>query len=211
MSILNILSLSGSVSAEYAKKLRHAYLASVSYIDAQFGKLWSELKTLELEKNTIIVIWGDHGWHLGDQLVWGKHTLFENALKSTLIIKSPFKEHQSKKMENIIETVDIYPTLLKLCGIQIEHKIDGQSFFHGIKNQKVNTDSLAYSYFKNGISLRTPQYRLTKYFRTEEPTVKLYDHTQDPNEITNIALEEPQIIAHLMPLLEKGNTDLYTK
>ncbi|MGB5555961.1 MAG: sulfatase-like hydrolase/transferase, partial [Flavobacteriaceae bacterium] len=64
----------------YTKKLRHAYLASVSYIDAQIAKLWAELKHLDLDKKTIIVLWGDHGWHLGDQRVWGKHTLFENAL-----------------------------------------------------------------------------------------------------------------------------------
>ncbi|MCP4977949.1 MAG: sulfatase-like hydrolase/transferase, partial [Maribacter sp.] len=102
-------SLSKAVSDDYAKKLRHAYLAGVSYIDAQVGKVLSELRSLGLDKNTIVVVWGDHGWHLGDQRVWGKHTLFENALKSALIIKTPEKNLNKKSINSIIETVDIYP------------------------------------------------------------------------------------------------------
>ena len=202
-------SLAEPVSLEYAKKLRHAYLASISYIDAQIGLIWDELKVLGLDKNTIIVIWGDHGWHLGDQRVWGKHTLFENALKSALIIKSPFEEHQTKKVESIVETVDIYPTIMELCNIGMKHKIDGESFNDSFTAATPKEDLVAYSYFRNGISLRTTKYRLTKYFREEEPTVELYDHIADPNETKNIAQLNPDIVKSLMPLLEKGNTGLY--
>ncbi|MCM4170143.1 sulfatase [Arenibacter sp. TNZ] len=202
-------SLSEAVSNEYAKKLRHAYLASISYIDAQIGMIWDELKVLGLDKNTIIVIWGDHGWHLGDQRVWGKHTLFENALKSALIIKSPFEENQTKNVESIIETVDIYPTLMELCNIGMKHKIDGESFRDSFTGSKPREDQVAYSYFKNGISLRTEKYRLTKYYRLDEPTLELYDHNTDPYETKNIAQMNPDIIEALMPLLEKGNTGLY--
>lgn len=79
-------SLNAPVSDEYARKIRHAYFACVSYIDAQVGKLLDELEKQGLAENTIVVVWGDHGWHLGDHLVWGKHTIFERALKSTFIM-----------------------------------------------------------------------------------------------------------------------------
>ena len=201
--------LEKSVSDAYAKKLRHAYFASISYIDAQIGKLRNELENLGLAENTIIVIWGDHGWHLGDQRVWGKHTLFENALKSTLIINSPFEEHPQKKIENIVETVDIYPTLMRLCNIKINHKVDGESLTANMESKRILPSKPAFSYFKNGISMRTEQYRLTKYFREAEPVVELYDHSKDPLETENIATEKPNVLAQLLPIIEKGNTGLY--
>ena len=203
-------SLERAVSEEYTRKLRHAYLASISYIDAQIGKLWAELKKLELDENTIIVIWGDHGWHLGDQRVWGKHTLFENALKSTLIIKSPFQKHQNKIVENIIESVDIYPSLLELCSIPVSHKIDGTSFLKTMQKPHSDSDSLAYSYFKKGISMRTPTYRLTKYYIEKTPAIELYDAINDPYETVNIAEENPLIVAELLPFLEKENHGIFS-
>jgi len=201
--------LSASVSDAYAKKLRHGYLAAISYIDTQVGKLLKELKALDMDKNTIVVIWGDHGWHLGDQRVWGKHTLFENALKSTLIIKSPNSNFQNKNVETVVESVDIYPTLMDLCDIPLKHKIDGKSFVLHMEGAKQKTGEVAYSYFKNGISMRTQQYRITKYFRSEKPIIELYDHSNDAQEAKNIASENPEIVASLIPLLEKGNTGLY--
>ncbi|MGI9551396.1 MAG: sulfatase, partial [Aurantibacter sp.] len=202
-------SLSKSVSDAYARNLHHAYLASISYIDAQIGKVLQELKTTGLDKNTVIVIWGDHGWHLGDQRVWGKHTLFENALKSTLIIKSPLQKHKNKLIENIVESVDIYPTLLELCNIPLNHKIDGESFAGMMFEGDVKKDDVAYGYFKQGITLRTKKYRLTKYFREEEPSVELYDHSSGAKEQSNIADQDPQLVEKLLLLLEEGNTGLY--
>jgi len=202
--------LSKSVSDDYARKLKHAYLASISYADAQIGKLMQELKSTGLDKNTIVVVWGDHGWHLGDQRVWGKHTLFENALKSTLIVNVPFLKHQNPEVKSVIESVDIYPTLLELCGIKINHEIDGKSFLKMMLNEESPND-VAYGYFRNGISLRTKDYRLTKYFRDEEPTIELYDHTANAKEQKNIALEKPEVVEKLLPLLEQGNTGLYNK
>jgi arylsulfatase A-like enzyme len=89
--------LDHAVSDEYARKIRHAYLASVSYVDAQIGKVLDELEKQGLAENTIVVIWGDHGWHLGDDLVWGKHTLFDWALQSVLMIKTTPKEHLEQR------------------------------------------------------------------------------------------------------------------
>ncbi|MFK7813006.1 MAG: sulfatase [Maribacter sp.] len=202
-------SLEESVSDDYARKLRHGYFASISYIDAQIGKIKKELEDLGLAENTIIVIWGDHGWHLGDQRVWGKHTLFENALKSTLIINSPLEKHTTKKINNVVETVDVYPTLMKLCDIKINHKIDGESLTTYMESERGLPSKTAFSYFKSGISMRTERYRFTKYFREAEPVLELYDHSNDPLETKNIAIENPEVLKSLLPLFEKGNTGLY--
>lgn len=204
-------SLAKPVSDAYARKLKHAYYASISYIDAQIGRLRAQLKQLDLDKNTIIVIWGDHGWHLGDQQLWGKHTLFENALKSPLIIYSPYELHLNKKIESIVETVDIYPTLLDLCAMQPKHKLDGESLKALFNTKDPPADATAYSYFKEGISMRTSSYRLTKYYRTALPAVELYDHSIDSLESKNMANDYPNVVKEFLPLLEKGNRGLYGK
>jgi arylsulfatase A-like enzyme len=201
-------SLKAAVSDDYARTLRHAYYASVSYIDAQVGRLLDELKKLELDKNTIVVLWGDHGYHLGDHLVWGKHTIFERALKSPLIIKIPGKTEGSK-LDNVVNTVDIYPTLMELSNTHINHSIDGRSLLPIISNPRTDWENASNSYYRNGISLRTERYRLNKYFRKAQPVIELYDHLNDPFETQNIAKKNPEIVKQLMPILEKGNTGLY--
>ncbi len=201
-------SLSHPVSDAYAKKLRHAYYACISYIDHQIGLILEELITLGLDKNTIIVVWGDHGWHLGDQQVWGKHTIFENALKSAFIIKVPEK-YNSRTISSIVETVDIYPTLMELCNINIPYEMDGESFVSILQGENMQVNNVAYGYYRNGISMRTDRYRLTRYFREEKPQIELYDHKADPHETINIALDEPEVVEELLPLLEEGNTGLY--
>ena len=200
-------SLSEALSPEYSKKLVHAYYASISYIDAQVGRLIAELQDLDLAYNTIIVIWGDHGWHLGNSKVWGKHTLFERSLRSALIIKVPYAD--GGRTESIVETVDIYPTLLDLCGVEYNEAIDGHSFKSILLDHTDTQNQVAYSYFKNGISVRNERYRLTKYNRVQEPTIELYDHNVDPYETRNIAALYPDVVAELLPILEIGDTGLY--
>jgi iduronate 2-sulfatase len=204
-------SLEKPVSDNYARKLKHAYFAAVSYTDALIGKVLSELKQLGLEKNTIIILWSDHGWHLGDDLVWGKHTLFEWALRSALLVKTP-DMYKATTCDKIISSVDIYPSLMELCGTPMPQKTDGVSFTKLLMNPKTRDwENAAFSYFNNGISVRTTQYRLTKYFRKEEPTVELYDHTKDPYENNNIATANPDLVKKLMKILEKGDTGVYDK
>ncbi|MCK5137760.1 MAG: sulfatase [Bacteroidales bacterium] len=203
-------SLNAPVSDDYARKVRHAYFACVSYIDAQVGKLLDELDKLGLAENTIVVVWGDHGWHLGDQRVWGKHTIFERALKSAFIVRAPNVSGEGKTIEHVVSTVDIYPTLMELCGVEMQHQTDGKSLVPIMKNPLLqNWEEASYGYYRNGISLRTNRYRLTKYFREQQPSVELYDHQTDPDETKNIAAENPEIVEQLMPLWEKGNTGLY--
>ncbi|WP_316812172.1 sulfatase [Pedobacter heparinus] len=200
--------LSNPVSDAYARKLRHAYYAGVSYVDAQIGKVLAELKKSNLEKNTIIVLWGDHGWHLGDDRVWGKHTISEYALRSPLIIKVPGTGGAS--CDKVVSSVDVYPTLMELCKVNSVAKTDGRSLLPLLKNPADrNWNNIAYSYFKKGITVRTDQYRFTRYFRKEQPVDELYDHRTDPYENINIALANPDVIGQLMPLWTKGNTGLY--
>lgn len=204
-------SLTNPLSDAYARKIRHAYFACVSYTDALIGKVLDELKTLELDENTIVVVWGDHGWHLGDHRVWGKHTIFERALKSALIFKVPSTSSNLKQISQVVSSVDIYPTLMELCGIEQPSTIDGKSMVPLLNaSSEVNQwQEASWGYFRNGISLRTNRYRLTRYFRSQEPTIELYDHLTDPNENTNIAAHHPEIVDSLTILWEKGNTGLY--
>ncbi len=201
-------SLKGPVSDEYARKLRHAYFACVSYTDAQVGKLMDELEKLGLAENTIVVIWGDHGWHLGDQLVWGKHTIFERALRSAFILNIPGKTN-GINIDKVVSTVDIYPTLMDLCHVEMPYSTEGRSLLPLLSNSQAEWEDASYGYFLNGISLRTDRYRLTRYFREAEPVIELYDHSTDPYETKNIAADRPEIVERLMPQWEKGNTGLY--
>ncbi|MDP4155671.1 MAG: sulfatase [Bacillota bacterium] len=204
-------SLERPVSDDYARKLKHAYFAAASYSDAQVGKVLGELKQLGLDKNTIVILWSDHGWHLGDDLVWGKHTLFDWALRSVLIVKAPGMKIGST-CNKVISSVDIYPTLMELCGIEMPHKTDGTSFTRLLKKPNMKDwGNTAYSYFNNGITVRTTRYRLTKYFRAEEPTIELYDHKKDPFENDNVAAAHPALVKKLMKTWEKGNTGVYDK
>lgn len=201
--------LDKALSPAYARRLVHAYLACVSYVDAQIGKVLDALEEAGLAENTIVVIWGDHGWHLGEQQMWGKHTLFEVALNSALMIRLPGQE-KGKFSERIVSTVDIYPTLADLCNISVNDKLDGHSLKYILeKKQDKYWKDRAYSYFKNGITLRTSRYRLTKYYRESRPNIELYDYKTDPYEKDNIAQKYPEIIEQLMPLLEAGDTGLF--
>jgi len=197
-------SLEGPVSDEYARRLRHAYFACVSYIDAQIGILMDELTRHGLDENTMVVLWGDHGWHLGDQLVWGKHTVFERSLKSPLIISLPGTS-QGEVIEKVVSSVDIYPTIVELTGLEIPVQTDGRSLVPLIKNPDLSGVYESYAFFEGGITLRTERYRLARYYRKEKPRIELYDHERDPNENRNVASEYPEVVDSLMQMLVNKN------
>lgn len=203
------VSLAHPLSETYARKLLHGYYACVSYVDTQVGKLLAALKETGLDATTIVVLWSDHGWHLGDYGVWGKHTLFDRSLRSVLILKTP-EMISGRKINEVVSTIDIAPTLLELCDIPPLPQADGQSMVALWMNREGNNwKNVAYSYFKNGISMVTPQYRFTQYFRDEQPTVELYDHHIDPFETENIAPEKPKLVEELKKLWHQGNTGLF--
>ncbi|TDE12821.1 sulfatase [Dyadobacter psychrotolerans] len=202
-------SLQKPVSDVYARKLRHAYYAAISYTDAQVGKVLDELKAQGLAENTIIVVWSDHGWHLGDYRVWGKHTIFDQSLRSVLIVKTPGNKKAAVR-DQIISSVDIYPTLMELCGVKTLPELDGKTFTDLLKPKPgKNWENVAYSYYNRGITVRNDRYRFTKYFREKQPVVELYDHKSDPHENHNVAEQHPEVVAELTKIWEKGNTGVF--
>lgn len=196
------------VSKGYARRLKHAYAASVSYVDAQIGKVLDVLAETGLSDNTVVVVWGDHGWHLGDHTVWGKHTLFERALRSTLILRTPDMPQPGTSTHRVVESVDLYPTLLELCGLEAEGPLDGQSMVPLLHDPQAPFEEAAYSYWRKGMSLRTPRYRLTRHVREEEPVTELFDHQTDPHETKNIAQAHPALVDSLLRTWEQGKTGL---
>jgi arylsulfatase A-like enzyme len=195
-------SLDKRMSDVYARKLRHAYYACISYVDAQIGKLLNVLKDTGEFDNTIIVLWGDHGWHLGDHRIWGKHTLYETALGSALIIKAPMMK-KGVRNERIVSSIDIYPTLLDLCGVQHPKGLDGHSLTELLSDpEKASWKDVSYSYFNNGVSVRVPQYRLIQFWNGNDSVLELYRYKKDLFERKN--MNEDKIVKSILPILRKG-------
>lgn len=139
----------GPIDKELATTLKHAYLACVSYVDAQIGKMITALEDEGLRDNTIIIVWSDHGYHLGDMGIWGKATNYEIATRVPLIIWTPDmpKGSQGKTTDALVELVDMYPTLAELAGLDIPDHIEGTSFKPLIENPNLKWKSAAFSQF----------------------------------------------------------------
>lgn len=191
------------VSDAYARRLRHAYFAAVSYIDAQIGMVLDELKRLELDKNTIVVVWGDHGWHLGDQSIWGKHALFDRSLKSILIIKTPGAQATNKKAEGIVESVDLYPTLCELSGIPVPKNLDGTNLGPMLNDASKEVKKAAHGFWHNGTTVRTKEYRLMRFPKQKDSAeYGLFDHRKNANEAVDISNSNPEKVKELETLLK---------
>ena len=208
----------GLEDPEYIRTLRHAYSAAVSYTDAQVGKVLDELDRLELSENTIVVLWGDHGWHLGDLGIWGKHTAFEHALRSPLILRTPDLKQPGVSSDALIETVDIYPTLADLFGLPAPEGLGGDSFTNILNRPDVNGPEAAFGYhrpwayknspYKSGPwakTIRTDRYRFVRWTTEieggEVVQLELYDHKNDPQESRNIADQHPEIVRAMLSRL----------
>ncbi len=197
-------------NAEFAAEVRRHYLACVSYADTQVGRILKKLKETGADKNTLIVLWGDHGWHLGEHAVWGKHTLFEESLRSPLVIQYPSIAAPGEKTEAMVQTVDIFPTLCALSGIPIP------DFTQGISLQPILDDPRgnghpAVAYLGEATTLRTATHRLVLH---QDGYVELYDHTSPEKETRNVADAHPGIVRKMKASLEKqlnrygsGSTD----
>lgn len=178
-----------------ARELIHGYYACVSYMDAQLGKVLDALKKKGMESNTIIVFWGDHGWHLGDHGLWNKHTNFEQATRVPFIIVDPTS--RARKIDYPVEFLSIYPTLCSLAGIPIPQGLDGENLENIMKGKTCDIKPYAASQYprvgKMGYTLRDKRYRYTiwvdwKNRRLNANTVlaeELYDYQADPNETVN--------------------------
>ena len=178
---------------DFATNVRKHYAACVTYADASVGRIIKGLQEAGVEKNTIIVLWGDHGWHLGEHAVWGKHTLFEESLRSPLIISYPKIEMPGKATEAIVETLDIFPTLCELTNISVPEFVQGKSLRPFLQEPERSGDT-AVAYSGKGQTIRTDQYRLITHANGH---VELYDH-ENQGETENVADAYPQVVQELM-------------
>ncbi len=188
----------GPLTEAQARKMVHGYYACVSYMDAQLGRVLDELGRLKLRDQTIVILWGDHGWQLGEHGLWCKHTNFEEATRAPLIISAPGQKNAGKKSDALVEFVDIYPTLAELCGLPKLEGVEGLSFKPLLEDPECRWKTAAFSQYPRpipgqgrgmGHSMRTERYRLTEWtvpgkdFREYE----LYDYETDPQGNENLA------------------------
>lgn len=170
---------------DYARELRHAYVASMSYMDAQVGRILHALKSLGLDHNTVVIAWSDHGFLLGEHGIWGKHCLYSEALRAPLIIRTPELAQPGTPSEAIVETVDIFPTLLDICRVPAPADLDGLSLRPYLLDPQRPSAKPARGFWTgNQRSLRTEQWH---YIRYGNGTEQLFDLVNDPGERTNLA------------------------
>jgi iduronate 2-sulfatase len=201
----------GPVTAEQQRHLIHGYYAATSYMDAQLGKVLDALDATGLAANTIIVLWGDHGWHLGDHGMWCKHSNYEQAARIPVIVSAPGITKPGSRTSSLIETVDIYPTLAELAGLPAPEKLDGRSFASVLKDGSASTrDHVIHVYPRGeglGRAIRTGRHRLVEWkpigAGAEKAVFELYDYESDALETKNLASEQPAILAELRALLSQ--------
>tara|TARA_B110000003_G_scaffold83922_1_gene85879 strand:+ start:17243 stop:18649 length:1407 start_codon:yes stop_codon:yes gene_type:complete len=195
----------GQVSEKMAKKLIHGYYASVSYVDAQIGKLIDGLDNLGLRKNTAIILVGDHGWSLMEHGLWVKHSNFEVALQVPLIVNTPTIQ-KNKQTNSIVELVDIYPSICDIINISKPKHLEGDSFFKSLQNPLKIFKKTALARYQKGETLIVDNYFYTEWQRNDKTIAKmLYDHKIDPNENRNLAIESSykSIVDSLSIILNK--------
>jgi len=174
--------------------LIRAYAACISYVDAQIGRILEHLQRSPRFKNAVVILWSDHGWHLGEQSAWGKMTNFEVATRVPLIIAAPGVPHG--RTDHLAELVDVYPTLCDLANIDKPKHLEGDSLLPALQSGSSNPDSIALSQYTRfrerymGRAIRTQRYRYVAWFDQRENKIverQLYDHQVDPHENNNLA------------------------
>lgn len=185
---------------EFADKVRLYYAACVTYADAHVGMIMDKLKETGADKNTIVVVWGDHGWHLGEHAIWGKHALYEESLRSPLIIYEPGMTKPGKKANGIVATLDVFPTLCEMAGLPVPEYAQGKSLSAILENPN-SKGHPAFGYRgRQGITVRTKTHRMILHPKGE---VELYDHRTPEKETRNLADKDPKTVAKLKSLIKK--------
>ncbi len=201
---------------DYARQLKHGYYASVSYMDAQVGRVLAELDRLGLRENTIIMLWGDHGWKLGEHDAWCKHSNVENDTHAPLIISYSGMSAAGKHTAALVEFVDVYPTLAELAGLPLPSQLEGTSFKPLLDEPNRPWKSAAFSQYPRaqkgglmGYSMRTERYRFTVWVSQKDhakvDATELYDHQTDPQENVNLA-QNPAQAALVKQLMAEWKT-----
>ena len=195
----------GQVSETMAKKLIHGYYASVSYVDAQIGKVINAIDNLGLRDNTVIILVGDHGWSLMEHGLWVKHSNFEVALQVPLIV-SATNISKNKKTNSIAELVDLYPSICDLINVAKPQHLEGDSFIEALENPLENYKNTALARYLRGETLIADNYFYTEWQKKGKTIAKmLYNHKIDPDENRNLAVESEynQIVDSLSILLNQ--------
>ena len=198
----------GPCSDELARRLIHGYYACVSYTDAMIGRLLDELDRLQLRDKTAVILWGDHGWKLGEHAGWCKHTNFELDTHVPMILSVPGMTTAGQRTRGLTEFVDIYPTLSEICRLPLPGHLEGVSAVPLLKAPERPWKKAAFSQYPRGkvmgYSMRTPRFRYTEWQDRQTGQVKareLYDHERDPGENVN-AVEQPQYQADVRRLAQ---------
>jgi iduronate 2-sulfatase len=198
-----------SFSSLEAREAMRAYYACVSYLDAQVGRMLEGLSRHGVRDNTIVVLWGDHGWHLSEKGLWAKGTLFEVSARGPLIISDPRRRGARKASPRVVQYLDMYPTLVDLCGLPKPPHLQGSSLKALLDNPSAPWDRPAYtvqsrSWFL-GRSVRTERWRYTEWDEGRRGAA-LFDHDADPHEMRNLvaAPEHKGVVEELQRLLRNG-------
>lgn len=205
----------GDIDEPTALKLIRAYRACVSFMDAQLGRVIGELDRLGLRENTIIVLWGDHGYHLGEQGLFTKMTNFELGTRVPLIVSAPGMKAAGQKSRALVELVDLYPTLADLAGLPEVDALEGTSFAPLLDKPEQPWKKAAFSMYLRrgregykGRSIRTDRWRYTEWRNPKGVGAgnELYDHEADPQETVNLAQEPAHLgtVAALSAQLKAG-------
>lgn len=200
-------------SPELKRQLIHGYYASTSFVDAQIGKVMDELDRLGLADNTLVVVWGDHGFHLGDLGIWTKHTNYEQANRIPLLFIAPGVAKPGSSTRQLAESVDVFPTLAELAGLPAPagpQPMDGVSLVPVLKDPQARVRDHAYHAYpkaKMGRAIRTERYRLVEWKKPgaapDTAELELYDYEADPLETKNLATEQPDVVNQLCAILGK--------
>ena len=204
----------GPIPDDVARHLRHGYYAATSYMDAQVGLVLDALEKEGLAGNTVIVLWGDHGWQLGEHGLWHKHTNFELAARAPLLISAPGQKAAGRRSLSLAEFIDIYPTLADVCGLPKPKDVEGVSLRPVLDDASASVRPVAISQYPRndagkslmGYSIRDDRWRLTLWRDKATDAIhatELYDEANDPHETVNVAAksENAEVIAKLSKFL----------
>ena len=179
-----------NLEKEVAQEIKEAYYATISFVDSQVGRVLDHLEASGLNENTIVVFTSDHGYHMGEHGHWQKQTLFENATRVPLIISMPYTVSttaKAKRSMSPVELIDLYPTLMELTKIETPQHVVGKSLQAVMQNEKTSVRGSALTRWRNGYTIKTTRYRITKWGANGELGYELYDHKNDEKELLNLA------------------------
>ncbi|MFW6155153.1 MAG: sulfatase [Planctomycetota bacterium] len=184
----------GDMPEDLARTLIHGYCACVTYVDAQIGRLLAKLDALHLRDNTIIMLWGDHGWKLGEHASWCKHSNFEIDARAPLIVATPVTRGKALRSDRLVEFVDMYPTLADLAGLPLPEHLEGTSVAPLLDDPDRPWKPAAFNQYPRagnimGYAVRTDRFRYVEWLDRATGAMKaheLYDHYSDPQENVNV-------------------------